>query len=197
MDDPVFISALNHYWYCPKRCYLMFVANEFKDNVHTLEGSFGHERVHGGGETHRGELSQFRRVYVYSEENGIAGVADLVEERKGEIYPVEYKKGQRGDWKNDELQLCAQALCLEEMLGRPVEKGYIYYAGTGRRKEVKFTPQLRELTKEIVGKVRNLMETRFTPEATFGPRCKGCSLNPICLPRETGKIREYLNRNQT
>jgi CRISPR-associated exonuclease Cas4 len=175
----------------------MFVSHEFEDNVHTLEGSFGHERVHGGGETHRVELSQFRRVYVYSEKYGIAGIADLVEEKGGEIYPVEYKKGRRGDWKNDELQLCAQALCLEEMLARPIERGYIYYAGTGKRKEVNLVPQLREMTREIIQKARDLMETRANPEAIFGPRCKGCSLYPVCLPRETMKVKKYLAEVRT
>ena len=115
-EDYIFISALNQYSYCPLRCYWMFVEHEYADNEHTIEGSLGHSRVHTEGQTSRGELFQLRSAYLYSKRYGICGRADLIEERDGTVYPVEYKKGRLGNWTNDALQLCAQALCLEEAL---------------------------------------------------------------------------------
>ena len=115
-EDYIFISALNQYSYCPLRCYWMFVEHEYADNEHTIEGSLGHARVHTEGQTSRGELFQLRSAYLYSKRYGICGRADLIEERDGTVYPVEYKKGRLGNWTNDALQLCAQALCLEEAL---------------------------------------------------------------------------------
>ena len=115
----------------------------------------------------------------------------MVEEKNGEIYPVEYKKGQRGNWKNDQLQLCAQALCLEEMLGlsQPVSRGFLYYASTGNRKEIPFTEDLRTHTTHTIDAVRELLETQIRPEVRYGPRCRGCSLYPLCLPKEVEKLR--------
>jgi CRISPR-associated exonuclease Cas4 len=124
----------------------------------------------------------------------LTGIADLVEEQNGEIYPVEYKKGRRGDWKNDQLQLCAQALCLEEMLNltQPIKKGYIYYAATGRRKEVALTDELRTYTLKTIEATRKLLETQKRPDVAYGPRCRGCSLYPICLSREVQIIQRTL-----
>jgi hypothetical protein len=92
-EDYVFISALNQYSYCPLRCYWMFVEHEYADNEHTIEGTLGHRRVHTEGQTSRGELFQLRSAYLYSKRYGICGRADLIEERDGAVYPVEYKKG--------------------------------------------------------------------------------------------------------
>jgi CRISPR-associated exonuclease Cas4 len=148
-EDYLFISALNQYSYCPLRCYWMFVEHEYADNEHTIEGSLGHTRVHTEGQTSRGELFQLRSAYLYSKRYGICGRADLIEERDGAVYPVDYKKGRLGNWTNDALQLCAQALCLEETLSEArgatvhIPQGYIYYASTGRRKAVPLTPELR------------------------------------------------------
>ncbi len=125
------ISALNQYTFCPRRCWYMHVAHEFLDNAHTVEGTFLHERVDAGEATRRGDLWQVRSVQLYSTRYGLTGKADLLEEQSGEIYPVEYKKGRRGEWSNDQIQLCAQALALEEMLGRDISRGFLYYARTG------------------------------------------------------------------
>jgi CRISPR-associated exonuclease Cas4 len=157
---------------------------------------------------------QFRSVYLYANQLGVSGKADVIEERNGEIYPVEHKKGKRrvgaspqeysspvrdcnehkkgrrGQWTNDALQLCAQALCLEEMTGRHVEKGYLYYAATGRRQEVVFTPELRQQTLATIAAVRQLIDSGKRPPNPYTPRCKGCSLYDICLPRETAKLQE-------
>jgi CRISPR-associated exonuclease Cas4 len=189
-DDYILISALNQFDYCPKRCYLMFVEQQFADNEHTVEGSILHTRADEPSTTRRGETTQFRSVSLYSETYRLRGRADVIEERDGKIYPVEIKKGRRGDWKNDQLQLCAQALCLEEMLGcGPIDTGYIYYAATARRQAVKLDAQIRQQTVATIEAVRQLLITQQRPEAIYGPRCKGCSLYPVCLPRETAKLK--------
>ena len=176
----------------------MHVAHEFMHNVHTVEGSLLHERADSGEETRRGDLLQLRRVYLYSFRYGLTGKADLIEEWPSEIYPVEYKKGRRGNWENDQIQLCAQALALEEMLGREIPKGFIYYAATGRRQEVRFTPELRQETLETIAKVRELLQSGERPLAIYMPKCKGCSLYQVCLPREMALVRKRLvPQNQT
>jgi len=216
-EDFIFLSALNQYDYCPRRCYYLFVENTFLDNEHTVEGSLQHTRADSGEVSSRDGALQLRSVYLYARRLGICGKADVIEERNGEVYPVEYKKGERrvgmnpqshpspvrdwnehkkgrrGEWRNDALQLCAQALCLEEMNGKPVTRGYIYYATTGRRQEVEFSPELRQQTIDTIAAVRWLIESGERPPNPYTPRCKGCSLYDLCLPRETAKLRDDLS----
>ena len=189
MDDFIFLSALNQYDYCPRRCYYIFVENVFLENEHTVEGTLQHARANSGEISTRDDALQLRSVYLYSRRLGISGRADVIEEKAGEIYPVEHKKGRRGEWQNDALQLCAQALCLEEMSGKTVPKGYIYYAATGRRQEVEFDLELRQQTMSAIAAVRRLIETGERPPNPYTPRCKGCSLSDICLPKETARLR--------
>jgi CRISPR-associated exonuclease Cas4 len=190
MEEFVFLSALNQYDYCPRRCYYIFVENIFVDNEHTVEGSLQHARAHSSESSTRDGVLQFRSVYLYAKQLGVCGKADVIEERDGELYPVEHKKGKRGQWTNDALQLCAQALCLEEMLGRKVDHGYVYYAATGRRQEVLFTPELRQQTIETIAAVRRLLDNGERPANPYTPRCKGCSLYDICLPKETARLQQ-------
>jgi CRISPR-associated exonuclease Cas4 len=189
MDDFIFLSALNQYDYCPRRCYYLFVENTFLDNEHTVEGSLQHTRADSAEVSSRDGTLQLRSVYLYARRLGICGKADVIEEKEGELYPVEHKKGRRGEWRNDALQLCAQALCLEEMNGKPVTRGYIYYAATGRRQEVEFSPELRQQTLDTIAAVRRLLESGTRPPNPYTPRCKGCSLYDLCLPRETARLR--------
>lgn len=188
-EDFIFLSALNQYDYCPRRCYYLFVENTFIDNEHTVEGSLQHTRAHSGEVSSRDGTLQLRSVYLYARRLGICGKADVIEEKEGELYPVEHKKGRRGEWRNDALQLCAQALCLEEMNGKPVPKGYVYYAATGRRQEVEFSPELRQQTIDTIAAVRRLIESGERPPNPYTPRCKGCSLSDLCLPKETAWLR--------
>jgi CRISPR-associated exonuclease Cas4 len=186
------ISALNQYTFCPRRCWYMHVAHEFLDNAHTVEGTLLHERADSGEATRRGELWQDRSVYLYSTRYGLTGRADLIEEQSGKIYPVEYKKGRRGEWSNDQVQLCAQALALEDMLGRDISRGFLYYAATGRRQEVPLTEELRQETIETIARVRALLRGGQRPPAIYAPKCKGCSLYRVCLPRETALLQAML-----
>jgi len=112
-----------------------------------------------------------------------------VEERASKLYPVEYKRGRKGEWKNDWLQLCAQAMCLEEMTGRSIPQGFVYYAASHQREEVEFASELRQVVVATANEVRKLFTIPKAPEPVPGPRCKGCSLYPVCLPRETQKLR--------
>jgi CRISPR-associated exonuclease Cas4 len=189
MEEFVFLSALNQYEYCPRRCYYIFVEHVFLDNEHTIEGTLQHARANSGETSTRDEAFQVRSVSLYAKQLGVCGKADVIEERAGELYPVEHEKGKRGQWTNDALQLCAQALCLEEMTGRNVEQGYLYYAATGRRQEVGFTPELRQQTLATIAAVRQLIESGERPPNLYTPRCQGCSLSDICLPRESAQLR--------
>ncbi|MDD4588769.1 MAG: CRISPR-associated protein Cas4 [Heliobacteriaceae bacterium] len=182
------ISALNAFTYCPYRCYLEYVCGEFIDNEHTLQGSFQHERVDTPGDFLKEGVRSHRAVALLHEELGIIGRTDLVEETNGLIYPVEYKKGRKGKWNNDEVQLCAQALALEQRLGINIAFGYLFYFSSRVRVKVVFTEELRVLTRWTIGQVRELLQNARRPAKKYTPRCNGCSLNALCLPREEAML---------
>lgn len=194
--DLIPISIMNQYDYCPRRCWLICVAGEFLQNPYTVEGELIHERAHQGSDTRHEDLIQLRHVQVYSRRLGLIGYADVVEEKDGELYPVEYKRGRKGEWRNDQLQLCAQAMCLEEMTGRLVPLGYIYYAASHRREAVHFNEELRRLVEDATHHIRTLLATPIPPEAVPNRRCKGCSLYPACLPKETCRLRTLAMEEQ-
>ncbi|MDQ3564881.1 MAG: CRISPR-associated protein Cas4 [Pseudomonadota bacterium] len=184
VDDPIPISALNQYAYCPRRCYLIHAEGEFEDNVHTLRGTHEHERV----DRQRHEVSAGVRVEyalpVWGRRLGLSGRCDAVEfHPDGTVYPVEYKHGKRRRWINDDLQLAAQALCLEEMLERAITKGAIYHQQSRRRREVIMNEALRREVEITVAAVRVLLSKRELPPITEDPRrCGECSLREICQP---------------
>lgn len=186
---------LNQLAYCERRFYLMHVLGEMEINAHVLEGTFRHEQAHDGGAERAGDTLIHRRVYVWSETLGVAGYTDLVEERGGQLVPVEYKKGRMGRWISDHVQLCAQAICLEERgvqqanSGVEIEKGYIFYFGSRRREEVPFTAELRERTRQAAARARELIPLPQPPPPLAIPaKCRDCSLQPICLPEETRQL---------
>lgn len=190
------IAALNQYNYCPHRCWRMFCAGEFVDNQYTLEGTGLHERVHSVGAGHRQETWQVRAVWLRCDRHQLIGKSDLIEEQNGEIYPVEYKRGQpkggqKEDFENDALQVCAQALCLEEMTGKPVSRGYVYYAQAHQRVEVKISAGLRERAIATIAAVRELLQTGKMPQPVYRPRCRGCSLYGRCLPQAAKQVAKY------
>lgn len=190
-DNTIPIAALNHYAYCPHRCWRMFCAGEFLDNEYTIEGTSLHDRVHTLGEAQRDETWQIRAVWLKSERYGLIGKADLIESNSGQLYPIEYKRGKRGEWDNDELQVCAQALCLEEMTGQTITVGYIYYAYSHQRQRVEISAQLRQKAIATIQSVQILLETGEMPKAIYSKRCKGCSLISRCLPQATDKVKRY------
>jgi CRISPR-associated exonuclease Cas4 len=184
------ISSLNALEYCPRKFYYQFVQGETLVNEFVLEGTLAHQRVHQAGThtTAEGEM-QTTRLYLYSEALHLSGFADIVEERSGVFVPVEYKRGQQGNWLNDHIQLCAQALCLEERQpGKPlIAYGYIYYVGSRRRMQVKFTAELRDKTRATITQALKVAALEIPPPPLSGKmtaRCPNCSLLPLCLPDE-------------
>jgi len=194
-DDLIPVSALNQHSYCPRRCYLIHAEGEFKENVHTLRGRFEHERV----DNLKHEVSAGVRVEyslpVWSRRLGLSGKCDAVEHHPdGTIYPVEYKHGKRRRWINDDIQLAAQAMCLEETLGRPVPKGAIYHQQSRRRREVVIDDALRQAVEAAAREVRRLLAgKKLPPPVDDARRCPECSLHDICQPelaRAAKKIAE-------
>ncbi|HIK11913.1 MAG TPA: CRISPR-associated protein Cas4 [Oscillatoriaceae cyanobacterium M33_DOE_052] len=193
--DYIPIAALNQYAYCPHRCWRMFCAGEFVDNHYTIEGTSLHSRVHSFGEDIREDVGQIRAVWLKSEQYKLIGKSDLIETVNGEWYPVEYKRGRKGEWDNDELQVCAQALCLEEMTGKTIAAGYIYYATSYQRQYVEISAQLRGQTLATLAEVANLFATGAMPKPSYSPRCRGCSLYDHCLPQAAAKLGRYQEVN--
>ncbi len=189
--DYIPIAALNQYAYCSHRCWRMFCAGEFVDNQYTLEGTGLHERVHTLGSGRRDELWQVRAIWLKSDRYGLIGKSDLIEEQNGELCPVEYKRGQRGDFDNDALQVCAQALCLEDMTGRTLSRGFVYYAHSHQRQAVELSDELRERAIATITAVRALICTGTMPQPIYTKRCRGCSLYSQCLPQAVKKLGRY------
>ncbi|MGB6169999.1 MAG: CRISPR-associated protein Cas4 [Geitlerinemataceae cyanobacterium] len=185
------IASLNQYSYCPHRCWRMFCAGEFTDNQYTIEGTSLHDRVHTMSEINRDETWQVRAIWWKSEQYNLIGKSDLIESENGELYPVEYKRGKKGEWDNDELQVCAQALCLEEMTGQTITTGYVYYAQSHQRQLVEISEELRQETIATIDAVRELLNTGKMPVPIYKKRCHGCSLYQQCLPQISRKILNY------
>lgn len=189
------IAALNQYAYCPHRYWRMFCAGEFTDNQYTIEGTNLHERVHTMGDIHGGDTWEIRAIYLKSETYNLMGKSDLIEIVAGEYYPIEYKRGRKGQWDNDELQVCAQALCLEEMIGQTINMGYIYYAHSHQRQPVEINQQLRQNTIATITAITDLLTMGKIPQPSYSKRCQGCSLYSQCLPKTKDKLRNYQEAN--
>ena len=186
-DELIPISALQHHLFCPRQCALIHVEQVFAENLYTLRGQAVHKQVDQPGVETRAGLRVERALPVWNDRLGLIGKADVVEfEADGTPYPVEYKHGSRSKaaWiaACDDLQLAAQALCLEEMTGKPVPAGALYYATSRRRREVRVTAALRQRVAEAAAAVRALIEAAVLPAPTFDKRCDKCSLRDICQP---------------
>jgi CRISPR-associated exonuclease Cas4 len=194
------ISSLNALEYCPRSFYYQVVQGETLVNESMLEGQLAHQRVHQAGthETAEGVI-ETTGLYLYSEALHLTGFADVVEERAGEVIPVEYKHGHQGNWLNEHIQLCAQALCLEERRpGKPpIAYGYIYHIASQRRTKVPFTPQLRARTKAAIAQAFEVAARETPPPPLsdkLAARCPSCSLLPLCLPEEVRLLRSKNNK---
>ena len=178
------LSALQHWSYCPRQCALIHQEQAFDENVHTMRGSAAHERVDEPGyETFEG-VREERALPVWSDSLGLIGKCDVVEfHPNGRIYPVEYKHGKKREKSHDDIQLAAQAICLEEMTGKVITHGAIYHHGSRRRREVAITQELREMVKETVNAIRAMLDSGKLPQPANDARCKECSLKEICQPQ--------------
>lgn len=180
------LSALNQFLYCPRRAALIHMEGIFVDNHHTLRGNIVHEHADlAGYELARG-VTLLRALPVWSERLGLNGKCDIVEQHPdGTLIPVEYKKSKRRQFENDDVQLCAQALCLSEMFGRPVERGAVFHAASKRRREVVFTAELCSQTEATAAALHALLSSSCVPTAVHKPQCAECSLYEVCLPQLT------------
>jgi CRISPR-associated exonuclease Cas4 len=180
--EPLPLSALNHLLYCERRCALIHIEGVFVENAFTLQGGLLHETADTPGYETRSGVRVVRALPLYSRRLGLSGKADIVEFTRATPCPVDYKRGARRRWDNDDVQLCAQALCLEEMLRVEVPSGAIFHAASKRRREVEFTAELRVATIRAVARLHELIRLARIPAAVLKPQCEGCSLKAICLP---------------
>ncbi|MDQ2714330.1 MAG: CRISPR-associated protein Cas4 [Chloroflexota bacterium] len=183
------LSYLNAIEYCPRRFYYEFVEGDMLENEFVLSGSLLHERADQPGQRSVESEQEITHLYLYSEVLRLSGFADVVEEENGIFVPVEYKHGKEGKWLNDHIQLCAQALCLEERLPEQVliPYGYIFYYGSRKRVQVAFTPALRAKTRATIDLAFQVALHNTPPLPLDGKqaaRCRDCSLISLCLPDE-------------
>lgn len=182
--DSIAISALQHFIYCPRQCGLIHVAQVWSENLHTQKGRREHDRVDVPEYELKGGVRIERALPVWSDALGMSGKCDVVEfHDDGSIYPVEYKHGPRKAGLHDDVQLCAQALCLEEMLGVTISEGAIFHVKSKRRRRVALDGALRTQVRETVAAVREMIEAACIPEAEYGRHCEQCSLQEICMPQ--------------
>jgi CRISPR-associated exonuclease Cas4 len=201
-DDLIMLSALPHYYYCPRRCALIHIEQIWDENRATAEGRIMHERVHEQDHESRGNVRIEYGLPLRSLRLGLIGKADVVEFHRldkdtWQPFPVEYKRGKPKVDHCDLIQICAQAMCLEEMLSLSVPNGAIFYGRTRRRLDVSFDDNLRKETEDAAKQARQLIASGITPPPVYEKRCKSCSLIGECLPKTVGKkssVKRYLMR---
>jgi CRISPR-associated exonuclease Cas4 len=211
-DDLLPLSGLQHITFCERQWALIHIERQWEENVLTAEGRDLHERVHEAGSESRKTLVVVRGLPLHNFRLGISGQADAVEfraamsgepggvalEGKRGLWlpsPVEYKRGKPKKTICDLVQVCAQALCLEEMFGTTIRAGALFYATPRRRQEVLFTPELRGQTERLCARMQDLYRCRETPMPVYTRGCESCSLKNICLPRTLASprdVRAYL-----
>ena len=196
-DDYLQIAGIMHFAFCRRRWALIHVESQWAENYRTADGHIFHERAHDAAASEsRGELLILRGLRVFSPTLGISGECDVVElradpngvelpERSGrwQPFPIEYKRGKPNPYGADELQLCAQTLCLEEMLCCSIPRGALYYGEPHRRTPVDFTPELRQRVRDMAAEMHSYMERGYTPKVKPQKGCNACSLKELCLPK--------------
>lgn len=210
-DELLPISALQHLVFCERQWALIHLEQLWSENRLTAEGRILHDRAHAGDSESRGDLRIARGLRIHSLRLGISGIADIVEFRRTsscqgialegaegvwEPFPVEYKRGRPKSNQCDEIQLCAQALCLEEVLNTTISRGALFYGRQRRRHEVLFESFLRDRTEHLAARLHELTHARRTPPAVYAKKCDSCSLIDDCLPKiMTGKrsVHHYLS----
>lgn len=213
-DELLPISALQHISFCERQCALIHIEGIWAENRLTVEGNLLHERAHEADSENRSGLHVARGMRLRSLRLGLIGMADVVEfrlltnETKGEgvrlpnleglwrPFPVEYKRGRPKLSNCDEAQLCAQAICLEEMLHVRISDGALFYGEPRRRQEVEFTTELRSATEALALRLRELIKAGRTPEPVYDKKCENCSLADLCLPKalERQSVAQYISQ---
>ena len=209
-DDLIPLSALQHLVFCERQCALIHIEQIWIENIYTAEGRIMHERADSGDRESRGTVRIEYGVPLRSLRLGLTGNADVVDfhltndiaspgsgsKEKWQPFPVEYKRGRPKRDNCDKVQLCAQALCLEEMLNIEIPKGALFYGKTRRRLDVIFDEDLRRETEDAAKQVHELLASGQTPKPVYTPKCDSCSLAHICLPKTLGKrrsVKRYLS----
>ena len=207
-EDWLQLSGLQHFAFCRRQWALIHIENQWTENFRTVDGSLMHEKAHDQGfRESRGNVLIVRGLPVHSARLGVSGQCDVVEfhrdpdgitlrNREGvwRPYPVEYKRGRPKDGQADELQLCAQAMCLEEMLCCAVPEGALYYGETRHRSAVQFTQDLRARVRDSLAEMHELYQRQYTPKVKPSKGCNACSLKDMCVPKllRTKKVSDYL-----
>ena len=195
-DDLIMLSALQHFVFCPRQCALIHIEQLWAENVLTAEGRIMHDKVDTANRESRGNIRIEYGVPMRSLRLGLIGKADVVEFHKdGDRwipFPVEYKRGKPKPGNCDKVQLCAQAICLEEMMNVRIPEGALFYGETRHRHDVEFDTALRKETEEAAVRLRELIASGTTPPPVYSARCKKCSLVEVCLPQINKKASNYL-----
>ncbi len=190
-DELLPLSALQHLIFCERRAALVHIEQAWDENRFTVEGRNLHSKVHEAGDESRGDLRIVRGLRVRSLRLGLVGQTDVVEYHKQGgrwvPFPVEYKRGKPKPEPCDEIQLCAQAICLEEMTGAKIPEGAIFYGQPRRRHPVSFDDRLRALTESAAQRLHELIDNGRTPPASFEKKCESCSLLHFCVPKRAGR----------
>jgi CRISPR-associated exonuclease Cas4 len=197
-DELIQLSALQHIIFCERQCALIHIEQLWSENVLTAEGKIMHEKVDTANKESRGKIRIEYGVPMRSLRLGLSGKADVVEFHKtGDKwipFPVEYKRGKPKMDDCDKVQLCAQAMCLEEMMDVEIPEGALFYGQTRHRYDVKFDSALRKETEEAAMRLRELIASGITPPPEYSAKCKKCSLVELCLPKVSRKASNYLAR---
>ncbi len=192
-DDFIMISALQHYIFCPRQCGLIHVDDVWQDNLFTVRGEILHEKVDTDTYETRGDVKTVRGLRIHSYKYGLVGRCDVVEFKNTlngkEVFPVEFKAGQPKEDMSDKVQLCAQVLCLEEMLNTHISKAAFFYGKIRRRNIVIIDEELRKQTITVIQSVREIVDNKKIPKAEYSAKCGNCSLINICQPKAMNKRR--------
>ena len=196
-DDYLLLSGIQHFAFCRRQWALIHIEQQWAENIRTFEGRVLHENAHNSElREKRGDVLTIRAMKVVSRSMGISGECDVVEFHRSEngvplqgqkglfcVIPVEYKRGVPKKHDADELQLTAQAMCLEEMLFTRIERGFLYYGETRRRVEVVFTEELRDKVRRLFAEMHGYYDRNYTPKVKESASCKQCSLQNVCMQR--------------
>jgi len=201
--DLIPLSALQHYLFCKRQCALIHVERQWFENKFTAEGRVMHERVDKSGERDRGSVRIEYGLHLVCHDLGLVGQADVVEFHLTDKaagtwapYPVEYKRGKPKKDNSDKVQLCAQALCLEEMYHTQISEGALFYGKTRRRQKVLLSPELRAETIDTARLLQVMIRDRITPEPVYDKKCESCSFLDFCMPRvcQSKSAKTYLKK---
>lgn len=195
-EDYLLLSGIQHFAFCRRQWALIHIENQWAENERTVDGTIMHEKAHSGDAESRGDAVIMRALRVFSATLGVSGECDVVEFHRNadgislnghdglwQPYPVEYKRGKPKEHNADEMQLCAQAMCLEEMLCCTIPCGALFYGEPRRRTEVEFTPELRRAVEDSLNEMHDYYKRGYTPKAKPRKGCSACSLKEICLPK--------------